>query len=440
MRKVKLFHFDLSESNAGDVVLFEAVRQTFERFGDGKYFEFVGSRNLRAIVTEAVVEKINREADAVVIGGGGLFLADTNANNNSGWQWNCSLDMLRQIRKPLIIFAVGYNRFPGQADFSDLFSQHLNETLKRSIFFGLRNSGSIARVRDYIFDAPDRNRIALQPCPTTLLSYLVPQRARAEGSDEIALNVAMDRPSLRFTSGRDTAFEQMRVLAQMLSRNARLFVVGHTKSDRRFIRWISERSAEVDIRGYDGAFAIDDMLDFYSRKAVVIGMRGHAQMIPFGLGVPIISVISHNKMRYFLEDAGLSDFGVDIGDDRLVDTIVEVVQYIQQNRSLVMDRIAEAKRSFHDVTIDNLKLIYNRVTGETAEASSFTLQGMSEWRIRSLELQVKQQNLIVDKFRKKAKRLAKPPKGAGQMASSGAGRADMRVRGVFQRLFNPLAK
>ena len=43
-------------------------------------------------------------------------------------------------------------------------------------------------------------------------------------------------------------------------------------------------------------------------------MRGHAQMIPFGCKTPIISIISHNKLAWFLEDISHKEWGVDVLD------------------------------------------------------------------------------------------------------------------------------
>lgn len=40
----------------------------------------------------------------------------------------------------------------------------------------------------------------------------------------------------------------------------------------------------------------------YRQFELVIGGRGHSQMIPFGLGVPILSLDVHDKLRFFLED------------------------------------------------------------------------------------------------------------------------------------------
>ena len=54
----------------------------------------------------------------------------------------------------------------------------------------------------------------------------------------------------------------------------------------------------------------------YSKPRLVIGMRGHAQLIPFGCNTPILSIISHDKMQYFLDDIHHPEWGVDVKDEK----------------------------------------------------------------------------------------------------------------------------
>jgi len=67
--------------NAGDTMLSQCVRR-----------EYLAQENVSAwnilqvtdAVTSRTIEEINNTA-AIVIGGGGLFIGDTNKNNISGW-------------------------------------------------------------------------------------------------------------------------------------------------------------------------------------------------------------------------------------------------------------------------------------------------------------------------------------------------------------------
>jgi polysaccharide pyruvyl transferase WcaK-like protein len=37
---------------------------------------------------------------------------------------------------------------------------------------------------------------------------------------------------------------------------------------------------------------------------LVVGMRGHSNIVPFGLGTPVVGLGSHNKNRFFLAQIG----------------------------------------------------------------------------------------------------------------------------------------
>ena len=399
---VRLFHFDITGfANAGDTLLFEMTRQSFGRFGDGNAFKIVGSRNLRLAVTEEVVERINAEADAVVIGGGGLFLRDTNANANSGWQWNCSLEMLRKIQKPIILFAVGYNRFRGQEDFDPIYERHLNETLDRSVFVGIRNSGSMEQLRQYVKSPDNRDKIVLQPCPTTISLHLFPvDRSASTTSDKIDVNVAMDRATARLPQGLK-AFEQSiaDLVTQLGTRAGDVELVNHCRVDTNLTDVLPAKQAAHVVNSFT-PFEMDRFLDRYATSSTVIGMRGHGQMIPFGLGVPIISIISHNKMRYFLNDSDLGDFGVEADDPDLVRKTVELVDRIRTDRPAVVARLDKARERFLGITLDNLGTIYKTVAGRPAPVSGFNSWSRPQWREHSLETLVRTYEQTIADLRK----------------------------------------
>ena len=71
-RRQRLLHLDLKTVNSyGDQLLFELVRQTFNSFGGGGYFDVTESHPFRERATEAWVDQVNENFDGVVIGGGG---------------------------------------------------------------------------------------------------------------------------------------------------------------------------------------------------------------------------------------------------------------------------------------------------------------------------------------------------------------------------------
>ena len=203
MPHLKLFHFDIPTwGNYGDKALFPVVRDAFRVMGAGGFagpggsssgassgssggppggpsggpssgpFDFTSAAALRREVDTALVERINARADAVIIGGGGLFLQDMNPNRLSGWQWKISAEALASIEVPLIVYSLGDNRFPGQPEFDELMRTHVSQVLEQSVFFGLRNTGSIETMTRFLGLDPASGPIRFRPCPTTIAGLL----------------------------------------------------------------------------------------------------------------------------------------------------------------------------------------------------------------------------------------------------------------------------
>lgn len=373
MKRLRLFHFDIKTyGNYGDTLLFETVRELFEGFAGGDAFEIVQSRQLRDPVTPRLVDFINENVDAVVIGGGGLFLSDTNPNQRSGWQWNISLDLLRRIEKPLIVFAVGNNRFIGQEDFSDPFREHVNLTLEKSVFFGLRNHGSVETIKGYI-DEPNQDRVKYQPCPTTLSSFLYPDLYQAEIPHErrISAESIVGKRQTRVGFDADKIYaDQIDVLEKLSGEGWQIESVPHARADMGFHDRLTERgivTAEHVLWGnrdvlYQG-------VEYFAGLPIILGTRGHAQMVPFGMGTIPLSLYVHHKTRYFATDIGHADWAIDPRADDFSDTLYKTINEVHERQPELRKELADVRQGFFDTSLDNLTGIYKSLTGETVAPS-----------------------------------------------------------------------
>lgn len=373
MKRLRLFHFDIKTyGNYGDTLLFETVRELFEGFAGGDAFEIVQSRQLRDPVTPRLVDFINENVDAVVIGGGGLFLSDTNPNQRSGWQWNISLDLLRRIEKPLIVFAVGNNRFIGQEDFADPFREHVNLTLEKSVFFGLRNHGSVETIKEYIHE-PNRDRVKYQPCPTTLSSFLYPDLYQAEIPHErrISAESIVGKRQTRVGFDADKIYaDQIDVLEKLSGEGWQIESVPHARADMGFHDRLTERgivSAEHVLWGnrdvlYQG-------VEYFAGLPIILGTRGHAQMVPFGMGTIPLSLYVHHKTRYFATDLGHADWAIDPRADDFQDTLYKTINDVHERQPELRKELADVRQGFFDTSLENLAGIYTSLTGAAVTPS-----------------------------------------------------------------------
>ena len=369
--KRRLVHIgvhDAANKNAGDTLLYEVTRRAFAHALGPIDWTLHQQWQL---FDKALAEQFNKSNDGIVIGGGGVFLRDQDGANidNSGWQWNSTLEAVRAIDIPVILFATGYNRFRGQEDFPEVFTPHINAVYDKAPFFSLRNSGSVRAMSKYVAPRPDR-KISRQYCPTTLIWQLYPHyRKLAETADStnnrvLAVNAAFDRPQFRFREKEeDTLLALAGALGLAEQSGWTIVNVCHKDLDRQLEPYL-ERSGVKFARMELTNLSPDEIMDFYARIDVAIGMRGHAQMIPFGLRRPIFSLISHNKLTYFLEDIGHPEWGAEVDDPKLEDKILSFLAKLGGDRSAIHAELAEAQEACWADTEENFKAIRKSLENE----------------------------------------------------------------------------
>ena len=332
MQSLRLFHFDIPTwGNFGDKALFPVVRDAFRVLGGTDEasgepnFAFASAAALRREVDEAAVARINATADAVVIGGGGLFLQDTNPNRLSGWQWKISPEALTALEVPLIVYALGDNRFPGQPEFDDLMRSHVGQVLEQSAFFGLRNSGSMATMGALL---GRQDRIVFQPCPTTILDHLYePLAGRRPDPKQKTVAIQMLVHPRQIAAGFDaeTIHEAtVRAARILVGKGWRVLSTPFHPDDaevsRRLVTEV-DGVEEVRLFGHDVGFFSG--VEVFASVPYVLGGRGHAQMIPFGVGAIPISVDLHAKLGYFAADIGHPEFVVPVGPEGMSGDVEE---------------------------------------------------------------------------------------------------------------------
>ncbi|MEV5372596.1 polysaccharide pyruvyl transferase family protein [Streptomyces albogriseolus] len=342
--------FAEGRENAGDKVLPEAVRLCFgPDTGPRRWY----AQPVHRLVDEAALEELNARR-GVVVGGGGLFLPDTSPNGHSHWQWNVPDALLERLTAPLAVFAVGYNVFDGQLYRRTRFAESLRVLVDRSAFFGLRNHGSIDRVRE-LLPAGLRDRVRYQPCPTTVARRLVPGWTDpAERADTVLVNCAYDRAGLRFGHDYGHFLGQTAFALRGLRERADVRYAAHMPADERFVD---------DLRRAHGLTlpveqlyerTNDDIRALFRTSRLVIGMRGHAGMIPFGCGTPILSLVSHPKLAYFLSDIGREEWGLSVHDRDLGPLLLERAAAVLDDHAGAVADVHAAQRPLWEVTRANL--------------------------------------------------------------------------------------
>lgn len=346
--------------NAGDTVLSECVRKTFNKEYESSSWKLIGVSH---VVNNKLIRRIN-STNGLIIGGGGLFLPDTNGNSISGWQWACSKSLLDKIEVPIILFSVGYNYFRGQKP-SSLFIENLNQIIRKSRFIGLRNTGSVIAVKQLV-ETELQGKIIFQPCTTTIIRKIYPTLPKKRERKTVCFNIAFDRSKMRFGENKDQILNQISSAIDIIRvKGYKVYIIAHCPKDLTILPYVKNINAVNVVNASYWRFG--RLVNFYNNMDVVIGMRGHAQMIPFGCNCHIISLGSHEKMKWFLQDIDAEDWYIEITEDisqlsRKIVTLFEEVH--EKNGKETTRRLLKAQDELYQITCDNMIKIKKILKGE----------------------------------------------------------------------------
>ena len=354
-----------TNANAGDTALYIATRHLFEQYLsiDDWYLQPSWDN-----FDQSMVKLANTKYDFLLVGGGGMLLRDQQGASTeaSGWQWNISVDNLRELDIPIIVFAIGYNRFRGQADFDPPFREHINLLANKSTFFGLRNHGSIHELSAYL-DPALTSTLRFQPCPTTVLkshNLTLSDSSTHHTERVVAFNYGSDRTNSRFTSSQQLEYfldSLCSALKKASSFGFSVHLVNHKPNDSLVASQLTDRGIDfktIDL--YKSSF--EDICQYYCNVSCALAMRGHAQMIPFGLSKPVFTLISHPKMQYFVEDFHLTEYSAEVSSPELETKIFSFLSNVFRRDRQLSQKFMDATESANVQTKLNMKEIHDRLS------------------------------------------------------------------------------
>ncbi len=315
---MKIFYFSIGapSGNFGDDVIQYATRLHMERlFGDVEWVTYP----MRYHTTAEMFRTLN-SCDMALVGPGGIILPMN--DSFSGYQWNISERHLKKIQIPLVVLAAGWNLFRGQI-LTPFAHNHLRLLGERADIFTVREWGSQRKLRDLGVKG-----VEVCPCP----SMFVDTEKRKIDADVpmIGINLAGDRRGFRFGNLFRFHEELNDALSEISADGCSLWQVNHSWSPEMNMSDITAHRVDMNVRNIETNWLTDKTLPERIRSFkdfdVMIGMRGHGCMVPFGQGVPVIGLSSHKKIDWFMESVGHDDLIIDANDPSQIREIPALVK------------------------------------------------------------------------------------------------------------------
>lgn len=217
----------------------------------------------------------------------------------------------------------------------------------------MRNHGSIESIKSYLDNFELKKKLVFQPCMTTLTSCIYPYLEKYDKKENcIAFNCAFDRSELR--KNNEKILEAIAKVALALSKDTKIRYYSHVISDEQILPYFDAIGVKYELVHFHN---VRDIVREYTKPRLVIGMRGHAQMIPFGCNTPILSIISHDKMKWFLDDIHHPEWGVDVLEPNFEELLLQKAKKLYMETDSLFPILVKEQQYLNEITIDNIAKI-----------------------------------------------------------------------------------
>jgi len=387
MKMNRIFHIGAWNRNIGDWTMGYNTHRLLEKHAEerGAHLSFNLIDSQRSEFHDALIQQINEEASLLLIGGGGMIFNRPADESASGWAFNITEEKLRQIKVPMFVFAIGYNKFYFDKNkWPDYMGSHLRTLQDLSVYFSTRDSGSKYQLVNE-FNLNEEN-IDIVPDPGMRLfdRYIeIPKISEVGDGPLIGINWAGDRPEERFKDPwKKTRTYFIKEITQSLNKlinelDARILFIPHLEDlDVDIFNELKENISSPNL------FSLHELMrhfyppageilyhhipfftNIYRQLDLTIGMRGHSCIFSFGAGTKFIPFGSHNKVRYFMDEIGAPDYSIKMIDPQIEnsDTIYESIKTCLNDKNFDDLIIKEQKSQFSRLDSVCLKMLDSMV-------------------------------------------------------------------------------
>ncbi|MBI4256894.1 polysaccharide pyruvyl transferase family protein [Candidatus Uhrbacteria bacterium] len=364
-------------------------------------FEWFGTdpRWARRRFDQAFIEEVN-QYDLFLIGGGGFFGLTTN-KTSTGTPIDIPLDTLRQIKTPMVFYALGFHTMAGHVEErAAKFKPYLEAILDMDhVLVSVRNDGSLANLR-CMFGENIASRIFV--CPDGGFFTQTKESTHVEleeGTRTIALQLGGDRLERRFSSpsplwetllrkGTErlyriargitpsalptTADLFVRRLAQVFSdvldqhTDVRVVLVPHIPSDFKMIDAFLKELGHYHARNHatvapylHGQEAQTYLFNLYEQCVLTVGMRFHANVCPIGRQIPSVGLVTYEQIAALYDELGLTHRALHWDDPQFETKLLAFVEEslgdthaIRTQYQDVIQQVRVQADTFHRVIMD----------------------------------------------------------------------------------------
>jgi len=102
----------------------------------------------------------------------------------------------------------------------------------------------------------------------------------------------------------------------------------------------------------------EELLSLLSRLSLMVGVRLHSIIFSSMANIPFIAFNYDPKVKYFVEDLGLSELLLEINEDISLKNIQEKIEYIRENNDKIKNILLKKVNNLEEKALANNELVY----------------------------------------------------------------------------------
>ncbi|GAI23607.1 unnamed protein product [marine sediment metagenome] len=102
----------------------------------------------------------------------------------------------------------------------------------------------------------------------------------------------------------------------------------------------------------------EELLSVLSRLYLVVGVRLHSIIFSSMANIPFIAFNYDPKVKYFVEDLGLSELLLEIDKDISLKNFQKKIEYIRENNDKIKDILLEKVNNLEEKALANNELVF----------------------------------------------------------------------------------
>jgi len=102
----------------------------------------------------------------------------------------------------------------------------------------------------------------------------------------------------------------------------------------------------------------EELLSLISQLSLVVGVRLHSIIFSSMANIPFVALNYDPKVKYFVEDLGLSELLLEIDEDISLKNIQEKIEYVRENNDKIKDILLEKVNNLEVKALANNELVF----------------------------------------------------------------------------------